>query len=182
MLQRSILAVLGGVALTGCGGGEGAVNPNGKPQLHSLSASTEIGVPERKIHNINYEEPTHADVMAFTKRAKEHYLINGKYKALDDFMDPSSQFVAGRMYVFAFDYKGNLLADWGNPNLVGKNLLGWHDSTDKPFFMQASEKALDGGGWVATKWNDPLRRAPRMKDCYVMNVDDNIFIGSGVYR
>ncbi len=142
----------------------------------------EVKGSSRRPRQIDYNNPEHEDVIALVKRARSYYTRNGDIKALDDFMDPSSQFVAGNTYVFVYDYAGKCLAEWGNPSVVGKDMSGWSDMNNNPMFAQASDKARNGGGWYSTTWRAPNSTNIRPKDCYVIDVDGKVFVGSGVYR
>lgn len=175
--------------LAGCQPQNKSTKPQKPDNLAPASAlapeenySTPEGAQSRRPKQIDYKNPEHSDIVALVKRAKTHYQHNGEIKALDDFMDPSSQFVAGNTYVFVYDYSGKCLAEWGNPTVVGKDMSYWLDAKNNNLFAQASEKARNGGGWVTTAWRSPDNANIRPKDCYVIDLDGKAFLGSGVYR
>ncbi len=134
------------------------------------------GNREDGLHRINYSNPNYMDIVIFTKRAKDYLKRNGTRRALDDFMSPDSQFVAGRMYIFAYATTGECLADWAEPSKVGT--LGDDD------FVRAARSAAElGGGWIEGVGLDPVARELRRKESYVVYAgDDSIVIGAGLYK
>lgn len=169
MFKWCNVLLIAGVLLTGC-------------TMPDFEKGQSLGAESRRPKQVDYSNPDHSDVQALVKRAVGYYKRNGQIKAIDDFMDPSSQFVAGNTYVFVYDYDGKCLAEWGNPSVVGKNMAQWKDMKDQNMFAVAAEKARNGGGWYSTTWRAPSSTNIRPKDCYVMDVDGKVFIGSGVYK
>lgn len=175
------LAGIVAVAAGGCGKQKENATPTSARVIKSRTQLPEIGLPERAPHQINYENPSAEEIRVLVDRARDHMKVNGEYKALDDFMDSGSQFVAGKSYVFVYDYSGKCLADWAEPGVIGKNLSA-SDGAEGAFFAQAAQAARQGGGWVSTNWRVPGGSLNRPKQCYVRDVDGKYLIGSGMYQ
>lgn len=133
------------------------------------------GKREDGLHYIDYTNPNYMDIVIFTKRAQDYLKRNGTRRALEDFMSPDSQFVAGRMYVFAYSVSGECLADWAEPGKIGR--------VENYSFMEAARKAAElGGGWVDGSGVDPVERELCQKESYIVYAGDGIIIGSGLYK
>lgn len=183
-MARGMMGCLAaGVLLcTACQGQRPEASGKEQQQMTVAAPVQEMPRSSRAPRQIDYENPTHEDIIALVKRARDYYARNGRHRSLDDFMDSGSPFVAGRTYIFVYDYAGNCLAEWAEPGLVGRNMQSLSDAHKQSFLLNARSKAEQGGGWVATTWRDPLNNSSRGKDCYVLNVDGKYLIGSGVYR
>ena len=192
MLQRGTTAALfagvllaGGCAPSGTaptGGADKATRPEAQRDIASKTDAPVMGKPSRGPRQIDYNNPTTDDIQVLVRRAVEAYKHNGDYKAFDDFMTPGSQFVAGRSYIFAYDYSGRCLADWGSPAQVGSVVTEGTNEDVKQFFRDAAAKAKSGGGWITTRAPVPGSTEIRPKECFVINVEDKLFLGSGIYR
>ncbi len=138
-------------------------------------SKTPGGKREDGLHRIDYTNPSYIDVVVFTKRAQDYLRRNGVQRALEDFMNPSSQFVAGRMYVFAYRVTGECLAEWAEPEQVGRIVATG--------FLEAVQEAAErGGGWVKNTARDPLTGEPVEKESYVVYAGNEVIIGAGLYR
>ena len=133
------------------------------------------GKREDGLHYIDYTNPNYMDVVIFTKRAQDYLKRNGVRKALEDFMSPDSQFVAGRLYVFAYSLNGECLADWAEPKKIGS--LQNYD-----FITAAREAAELGGGWIEGAGVDPVDGNVCHKESYVVYADGDLIIGAGLYK
>ena len=85
-------------------------------------------------------------------------------------------------YLYAYDYNGTLIAHPYLGDRVGENLM---DRTG-PFGMQMiralSDTARDGGGFVVFVWPNPGNdNLDELKIGYVLPVNDEWWVGSGVY-
>lgn len=127
------------------------------------------------------EHATREEVVAFVERAVAYARTHGKAAALAAFTAPGGEFHQGDLYIFAYDFDGTVLADDGDPDLVGRNLL---DTTDPNGVHVVAELAriAPGGGWFAYTWPDPARgNRPGAKISYVRGVDETWFLGAGSY-
>ncbi|MEW5734994.1 MAG: cache domain-containing protein [Thermodesulfobacteriota bacterium] len=131
------------------------------------------------------EEPgpiTRTEVAAFVDQAIDYVRKNGKEKALSAFIDQKGPFVRGNLYIFAYDYHGNVLSHGGQPEVVGKNLIDRTDTDGKKIVQEAMAITRRGSGWFRYNWEDHLTRKIRPKLGYVKKVDDTWWLGSGLYE
>jgi len=122
------------------------------------------------------------EAKAMVEKAAAFLKSNGKEKAFAAFADKNGQFIKGELYIFAIDFDGKVFAHGGNPQLVGKNMSGLKDSTDKFFIKEMIEGAKSkGSGWSDYKWANPTTKKIVDKTTYFMKVDD-IILGCGIYK
>jgi signal transduction histidine kinase len=92
------------------------------------------------------------------------------------------QFVSAVTYTFLQKMDGTMIAHPMKASLIGKNLIDLKDSTGKEFFKEMIEVAKGGSGWVDYMWPKPGEEKPSEKTSYVLKIDDNVFVGAGVYK
>lgn len=130
------------------------------------------------------------DLVSFVDGAVACARERGKEKALEAFNDRNGSFVDGNQYLFAYDFDENrVLAHPFQPDLVGKVRRGGLDIYG--FAMDPSvetglggirEVARDGTGLVYYMYPDPASdMTPAIKLGYVRAVDDDWWLGSGIY-
>lgn len=107
---------------------------------------------------------------------------NGKEKALEAFGDINGEFVDGDLYVFAYDFNNTVLAHPIQPELIGKNRSGELDLYGVAIGRDIMEAAKEGTGLAYYTYPDPARNMiPSIKLGYVRAVDDDWWLGSGIY-
>ena len=115
---------------------------------------------------------TQADAKAMVEKAVAFYKANGKDKAIAEFNNPNGQFVKGDLYVFANELSGLLLANGGNPKLVGQNHLELKDPSGKFFNKECVEVAkTKGSGWVDYTWVNPVTKKVQPKTVWIQRVE-----------
>jgi len=78
---------------------------------------------------------------------------------------------------------GTMIAHPIKASLVGKNLIDLKDSEGKEFFKDMIKVAKESGsGWVDYMWPKPGEEKPSPKTSYVLKVNDDVFVGAGVYK
>jgi signal transduction histidine kinase len=121
------------------------------------------------------------DLVAFVERARDFALNNTKDVALKAFNDKYGEFVRGNHYIFAYDFKGNTMATF-RPELVGTNRLEIQDPNGGYSFLDIMDVAKRGDGFVYAISQDPEENmTAKLKLDYVTKVDDEWFVGSGIY-
>jgi signal transduction histidine kinase len=121
-------------------------------------------------------------VEQFVDEALEYARENGKEKALAEFTDQSGEFKRGELYIYAYDYDGNVLAHGGDPSLVGQDLIDYEDPEGVKVIRGLIEIARDqGAGWLSYTWENPETGEQEPKRGYVVDVDGTWFLGSGTY-
>jgi polar amino acid transport system substrate-binding protein len=103
--------------------------------------------------------------------------------ALKAFNDKKGEFVRGNHYIFAYDSEGLTLATF-RPELIGTNRLEIQDPNGAYSFKNILDvaKSGDGFGFAYALSQDPAKNMtyePKLE--YVMKVDGEWFLGSGVY-
>jgi len=85
-------------------------------------------------------------------------------------------------YLYAYQYDGTLVAHPYLPDLIGTNLIGRQDPYGMENIRALAETAEAGGGFVIFVWPNPdAGNRPEQKIGYVMPVDEEWWLGSGVY-
>ncbi|VVB69391.1 Single Cache domain 2 [uncultured archaeon] len=114
--------------------------------------------------------------------AKNYALRNGKDKALQAFNDPAGEFMRGELYIFAFDFLGNVLSLPFQSNLVGTNRLDAQDSNGVTFTRDNLELARTGSGETYYLYPNPQENMREdLKLSYTSKVDDSWWLAAGIY-
>ena len=124
------------------------------------------------------------DIEKFINDAKSFAVANGKEAALKAFMDQDNkQFRMGSLYVFAEDFNGMNLAHI-KPTIVGTNMIELKDPNGITFIKNMSElaKSNPNGGWTEYMWQNPMTKQLEKKYTFVISIDDNWWIGAGIYE
>jgi len=123
------------------------------------------------------------EVAVFVNRAANYARSAGKETALREFMNPKGEFGKGKLYIFAYDFKGTVLAYGGQPESIGKNMIDVKDENNVEVIKELIKLAQQGGGWLRYLWPNPANGGKiGPKFGYVMKVDNDWFVGSGLYE
>jgi cytochrome c len=126
---------------------------------------------------------TKQDVQSLVQKAYYYVKANGKEKALQEFMNPKGPFVKGELYIYAYNFNGTVLSHGGDPTLVGKNLIGYKGPNGVMAVQAAANLAkTKGSGWMTCMFPNPVTRQQQKKLIFVKKVDDDWFLGSGLYE
>ena len=120
------------------------------------------------------------EVVAFVDEGVTYVNNNGVEKALEEFNNPTGSFVRGDLYIFAYDFNGTCIAHPINPSLVGQTGLSDINGVD----VVGRELALAkrGGGTMYIVFPNPARDGKEeLKQLYIENVNDSLYLGSGLY-
>jgi methyl-accepting chemotaxis protein len=119
--------------------------------------------------------------IALVRRGIEHLRRHGPRQAFADFSRKDGNFVDGDDYLIAFDKAGMMLANGGNPALVGQDQSGQRDADGKPMTMEMIRTAeTRGSGWVDYRWTNPRSGKVQRKSSYAEREGDYI-IACGIY-
>ncbi len=127
-------------------------------------------------------QPDQAQVKSFVGTAVNYIKAHGKKAAFTEFNKPNGAFVKGLTYVFIVDYKGVVLADGGDPTMVGTIKYDDKDIKGNYIIRDMLAKAKKGGGWVSYYWNDPVSKKVGCKSSYVVSIQDQYVVSSGYYH
>jgi len=122
-------------------------------------------------------------LVAFVEEAVAYAHAHGKDAALAEFNDPNGSFVRGELYIYAYDFNGTTIAHPVNPEKVGVNRLDEPDAFGHPYGYQIRDVAYNGSGYVWFYYINPVHNnAVEKKLGYVTKVDDDWWLGSGIYH
>jgi len=121
-------------------------------------------------------------LVAFVESAVAYAHANGKEKALAEFSDPNGTFVRGELYIYAYDFNNVALAHPFDPDKIGVNRMDELDAFGNPYTRQFIDAATNGSGYVRFYYVNPAHnRTVESKLGYVMRVDEDWWLGSGIY-
>ncbi|KAB8039851.1 histidine kinase [Silvanigrella paludirubra] len=127
---------------------------------------------------------TKNDVELFVQKALEYINKNGKVAALKEFTNPNGDFKKGshgELYIFAYDFNGNVLAHGDKPKLVGYNLFHLKDPEGNYPIQKLINAVHSKDHWVKYIWINPADKKIEKKMGYCLKVDETWWIGSGLY-
>jgi len=123
------------------------------------------------------------EAKALAQKALAFYKANGKDKAIAAFNDPKGEFVKGDMYVVIQGFDGIVMANGGNPKLVGMNHFELKDPAGKLFVQEMVELAKKGGGWVTYHWVNPVTKKVGTKKAWIQKIEGTeSLINVGVFE
>lgn len=115
------------------------------------------------------------------KQARVYAQVQGAGKAVADFNDLNGTFADGSRYIFAYAYNGTTLALPFQPELLGSNRLDFADTYGVKIIRNEIAAAKRGGGFVYVEYLNPDTGKTGLKLCYVAPVNNDWFVGSGIY-
>jgi len=121
-------------------------------------------------------------LVSFVESAMAYTQLVGKDRALEEFSNKTGPFVRNDLYIYAYDFNGTCLAHPYKPDWIGKNKLDVTDSNGVPSLRNTINVAKEGKGFTYFIFPNPAHgNRDEFKIAYAMKVDDNWFLGSGVY-
>jgi cytochrome c len=148
-------------------------------------APAQAGTPDSTSTPVSTQSPqlaTKDEMVAFVKEAVTYANTNGKEKALAEFSNPRGSFFRGELYIYAYDYNGTTIAHPVNPEKIGVNRLEETDADGRYFIRELMDASTDGTGFVEYTYINPTQNNRVDKKLgYAMQVDDDWWLGSGIY-
>ncbi len=166
----ALTIVVAAPALLGCG------SSGAEPQPTATASRPTATSSAAGAGAVNEEQ-----VVAFVRKAADYVKAHGKVEALRVFSDPQGAFRDGELYIFAEDFAGTELANGGQPEIVGQNLIGLEDANGVRILEVLIAAAKKGQGWVNYVWDNPETGQEQAKRAYVIKVGDDWYVGSGMY-
>ncbi len=121
-------------------------------------------------------------LVSFVESAMAYVQENGKDKALEEFSNKTGSFVRNDLYIYAYGFNGTCLAHPFKPDWIGKNKMDVTDSNGVPSLKNTLNAAKEGKGFAYFIFPNPAHGGrDEFKIAYAMKVDDNWFLGSGIY-
>jgi len=142
----------------------------------------EPGIPASTPGSPEPNYTSNETLVAFVESAVAYAHANGKEKALAEFSDPNGSFVRGELYIYAYDFNNVALAHPFDPDKIGVNRMDELDAFGNPYTRQFIDAANNGSGYVRFYYVNPAHnRTVESKLGYVMRVDEDWWLGSGIY-
>lgn len=128
---------------------------------------------------------TKEEARAMVEKAVRWFEQRGRTETLAEISragtEKAGAFIDRDLYIFAYDFRGVVLAHGANPRLIGRNLADFQDADGRYLIRGLMDTALKGGGWYYYKWANPITKKIEDKMAYVLKVADDLWIGCGVY-
>jgi polar amino acid transport system substrate-binding protein len=122
------------------------------------------------------------ELISFVESALAYARVVGRDRALEEFSNKTGSFVSKDLYIYAYDFNGTCLAHPFKPDWIGKNKLDVKDSNGVPSLRNTLNVAKEGKGFTYFIFPNPAHgNRDEFKIAYAMKVDDNWFLGSGIY-
>jgi len=123
------------------------------------------------------------EMIALVEEGVEFGRSSGSEVAFAEISNRSGKFIDSvGHYLYAYRYDGTLLAHPYLPDSIGKNLIDKRGPFGMDIIRALSETADAGGGFVVFVWPNPDKENRlEQKIGYVLPVDEEWWVGSGVY-
>ncbi|WP_319379285.1 cache domain-containing protein [uncultured Methanocorpusculum sp.] len=126
---------------------------------------------------------TREELKAFVTNAYVYAQTHEKSEGIAEFNNPNGEFIDGELYIFAGNLDGTVLSLPYQPPLIGTNLWMAEDTTGVKYVQRQIARAEQGGGYVMYLYPNPTQDfTTELKLSYVMPIDDEWFIGAGMYE
>ncbi|MEB0138631.1 MULTISPECIES: cache domain-containing protein [unclassified Undibacterium] len=125
-----------------------------------------------------------AEVQEMVKKAVALVKSVGPEKAYKAFTEhPDGAFKHKDLYVFAYDFNGECIAQGANPKMVGKNLLSIKDVDGNAFVKGMIDLVkASGKGWYGPyKFNNPATQTYELKKSYCERGAGDTMLCVGTY-
>lgn len=147
-----------------------------------LAAAAFVVIAAGESESSGAESISPADLQNFVEDAAAYVDENGKEAAIKEFNNKEGKFVNGQLYIFATDFDGICLAHPMKPDLVGKDQKDLKDPNGVYFIRNMIAIAQTGSGFTYYIFANPADdNKEELKLVYVKKIDDDWYIGSGVY-
>lgn len=119
-------------------------------------------------------------LVAFVDSAAAQVKTLGPEKALAEFNNKNGSFIRGELYIYAYGFNGTTLAHPVNPEKVGKTRND--EGAIGVFVREMGAGVRNGSGFYRFTYINPQHnRALESKLGYGVKIDDDWWLGSGVY-
>lgn len=134
------------------------------------------------LSTISSKSYTRDELKEFVNSAAKHIRKVGVQAALEEFKKPDGKFTKGELYIFANNMQGINLSHV-NPKMQGGDHSGFKDKLGFAFMQEFIKVAqVNGSGWVEYWWANPVTKTLQPKISYIQKINDDMFIGCGIYK
>lgn len=137
---------------------------------------------QTSVASIRLRQGSADEAQALVKRAIERLHGAGWQQAAREFNAPRNSYVDRDLYIFVLDRAGRYHVHSAKPDLVGQTVYQTQVLDPGAFMARAVEQVTQGPGWVDYIAQHPVSGEPMPKASYMVPIDDDVFIGCGVYR
>lgn len=122
------------------------------------------------------------ELVSFVQSAVAYAQENEKEVALEEFSNKTGSFVNGNLYIYAYDFNGTNVGHPFKSDWIGKSKLNETDSNGVLYIRNLIDVARDGEGFTYFIFPNPAHdNRDEFKIGYAMKVDDDWWLGSGLY-
>jgi polar amino acid transport system substrate-binding protein len=122
------------------------------------------------------------ELVSFVQSAVAYAQENEKEVALKEFSNKTGSFVDGDLYIYAYDFNGTNIGHPFKSDWIGKSKLNETDSNDVLYIKDLIDVSRDGEGFTYFIFPNPAHdNRDEFKIGYAMKVDDDWWLGSGLY-
>ena len=151
-------------------------NNTGEDEISDYERILSKYIPAMYVTNITNENRA----LAFLNEAVAYANGNGIEKARQEFNNRSGSFVRGDLYIFAYDFNGTNIAHPIRPDLIGQK--GLQDINGVDVISRELALAKRGGGVMYLVFPNPIHEdKDELKLIYIKNINDSLYLGSGLY-
>jgi len=137
---------------------------------------------QTSVASIRLRQGSADEAQALVMRALDRLHEVGWQQAAREFNAPRNGFVDRDLYVFVLDRAGRYHVHSTKPDLVGQTVYQTQVLDPGAFMARTVEQVSKGPGWVEYTALHPVSGEPMPKASYIVPIDDDVFIGCGVYR
>ena len=122
------------------------------------------------------------ELVAFVQSAVAFAHEKGREAALEEFSKKNGSFVRGELYIYAYDFNGTNIAHPFKPDWTGNSKMNETDSNGVLYIRNLVNAARPGYGFTYFIFPNPADGGRyEFKIGYAMKVDDDWWLGSGLY-
>lgn len=105
-----------------------------------------------------YPDADRERTVDLVRKAYQYMKINGKSNSVEEFSQRRSDaFRYGDLFIVAYDLKGRIIADGGNADNIGQEMLDAKDEDDFEYVKSILKRATKTGVWVNAKIKGSFR-------------------------
>jgi polar amino acid transport system substrate-binding protein len=122
------------------------------------------------------------ELVSFVKSAVAFAQEKGRETAPREFSDKNGSFVRGELYIYAYDFRGKNIAHPFKPDWTGEDKMNETDANGVLYIRNLVAAARGGEGFTYFIFSNPAHEnRDEFKIGYAMKVDDEWWLGSGLY-
>jgi len=134
------------------------------------------------VASIQLRQGSADEARALVERGLARMREVGWQQAAREFNAPRNPYIDRDLYLFVLDTSGRYQVHSAKPELVGKTVFQTQVINPGDFMSRALAQVAVGAGWVEYTGTHPGTGEPTKKASYMVPVDEDVFMGCGVYR